>query len=1179
MHTRAPADPTHHARTRPIEALDQANWEQKLRHLLLAAQPFDARGPNNRSPAFPTKLVPNTMVAARRIVHAAEHMYSLWGIWPEARDNRSPRAIQAWRDLWTHPEVYRRLFSEWVGLTYLQRKGRVERLMQQTAIASRLGPPDIRPPPSWDPTVFGRSNQRQQQQQQQERSLGASDRNNDQDTNGGQNTGLYAHGEPERFGHHTHLIDALTSEAAQYYFRQVRTVLNASDSDSDVGMPDIATQPGVVGDPPGLVVRLLDPGWYLGGFLASVLVWTHLALVEPARIRNHGMRDRLDNAGIDVHELVQRPETILDGPLLAAWKRLQYLLEQCRCEMRRPIPDLIRVPQEWCIAMQGRGEGRLQQSQDRVQWSGISGPERRLFLQTPMRDLGIPDWLYRIEQSGSLAMRTILTQLYGTATKQRQRQQQSSSPDVRLYRYWKTLTQYLRMLQDEHMAMVVHAQMNRHIRATGFDIPERYLPIPDLPNPMTGLYIPWSGLYRQPFSIGSEPRWREIVHSLTSVADVLLQNLSICCMETGLSLEQWGQVWTQAQRQESERLAQQPMSQKRLRLLREIMTGQSVTGWEDAPRKRFLAAGIMVIDEKGPVGDGYRIYDEDDRISESSLHREQSLFVLDRSDRWFRLEALTAVERLRIEGPLPDEYGRWEDSGIEMPTAMIRHLRRDLLILDQKHHEGGITGDSESLILGRALRSLSVVPVWPPPDPTTLQRLLQETFQKQQQPTAPPASSVSGIVQNLAADRSVRLELWRQAAGRTGRRTWRLRVLDPWPVSTNLHGVDLTRLDGRSLTLAPVIRELQFERALVPSPTWLRDLVTMPSGRIAKSGPGVQDMIAALSQSPEAWVEAVAAAGLWASLFPTARRTLVRLGFDSVRFNVGVDRSSQTVATTAAGQILASALLPGTPLPLRSGPTEQIISVPSPFRFYPNLSLVSLRGLGLGDIPRGLLDYALSSQSQQSPSSLSPAWGVVTRGGGGGEAAPAPRKGFPNRRTILWDLSGNQITQLSADTLESLSWLVIRLAAVSDQLLRPFDQSFDTGGARGQTMDDIAAMRARLIAMKVHYDINLWGNPVLRQPGFKHKVKQTRDPATGEVVRVQVELNAEEYLLPRLAALLGPGRPRDLRRRLGNIPVPSLEYIAKMIGSMLLTVHPILFEQEMQQKRLTAENQRYQWSI
>jgi hypothetical protein len=996
--------------------------------------------------------------------------------------------VQEWRDILTHPEVYRTLFSEWVGHTYVYRAP-TEPYSEEAEANSRAG----RPAPSW-------------LQADENRGLGIG------------TTDLYAHVAPERFGHETHLVpveDSPLALAFQADFKQAMRatattsddpqtppyspvwvdIMQDDDDDDDIltaVTPDTRSAPQHLQpiDPviPTAVVRLRDLGWYFAGFLASILVWTHMVLNEAvavASVRDNGGEGSSDSSdqirvfsGFSLKNLLAQPEKFLDASLYTAWTSLIHSLGQASTKLRHPIPDLIRAPQEWCYQI-SRGKGN---AIDHVLWQGWSGPDRRTFLQQRWpRDVGQPEWLLAARRRPSDATSAkVVRSLQQSIVRGIDAQLRSSSSSTQtvdaqdLTTQWQVVTRYLRFLQDDHNSFLYRARMMGLVDPRRIALAERYLPLPEPPHPMPALFLPWS------YQIDR----RETVCSMAVVRDMVLDSVAIPCLETGLALEEWGRAWSVDQRVEQRAWYNLEDRQKHQRLKDAVLSGQSVPHWEEPFLRRLLTRDLVVLDESGPIGDGYLCYDDDAAAATATTTRER--------DVWFRLDRMHTVERIGLRGPAPDEAGRWEDSGIEMPAVIHR---------DPVYH--------------RLLRSLTVKHVSSALDHRSVRDFLAK----------------SGLDANPPLTR-IYLAQWREAAAQVGRRVWTPLRITPWPVLTTVANIDLTRLDPLSLSLAPVIRELHLNRVALRDPSWLRDLLTMPS-RVSTQANRDLDVGA------RAWLDLIQDSGLQAALHPMARRTLVWLALDSIAYTHHIRQNIRSYS---------GLLFPGKPHPFRD---QTARALPSPFRHYPNLNYVSLHDNDLTDIPAGLLDWMLSTQARQPPQ-------------GTGQSDPSSlhrrRTGAPIQRMVMWDLSSNRIANLGQQSLEALAWIVVQMYAPESRFYGAFTRTSDT-----------QRPIPRLL-------INLWGNPVLRQPGFHYKQLTARDPDTGEETVTGSALRSTAYLQQQLQ-FLGPGGSRDLRKQIRQFQVPNVDRLAAVMSSMLVAVHPDVFQHNMHSRRDQADQLQHRWLI
>lgn len=1017
-----------------FQELDQRPWTEKLLYVLEMAQPFENRRGGFAGPAFPYATIPDTRVAGQQIVAAANAMVALWAPGDLARKHgRSRRAVKEWRDILTHPETYRRLFGEWVGYVYVDRSA-VEETALDAEDQSRSGPTDTHPAPSWTQTTNTR-----------DRGVGS--------------VGLYTHGFPERFGHQVHLVPAATSALATQYREDV-----------DMAQHDRLGR----GFEPEMVVRLKDLGWYLAGFLGSVLVWTHLAHTQVGLIGTVQADTPID-VGFDVDALLESAEIVLDPSLYQTWGALRRYLSLCRCDLLLPIPDMIRVPQEWCAAMSASRRGET--PHDSVYWRGLSGEDRRRSLGLPPRDTGVPDWLKQLQ-----LVRPYLAKALHDACPERgfEKDDDNNDNDIDIVTQWELLFPHLQQLQDQHQTLVFHARNRGWVTGHRMALTERYVPMPEPPHPVTGLFIPWTTLSKT--SNGGSTH-REQVIRLGSVGVMRLEWLGIPCLETGLAIEAWGYTWSETQRKERLAVLKLAPAQIHKKLVTAVMGGQSVPYYDDPPYKRFIGRNVMVLDEEGPMGTGYRLYNTEDQSYLATI----GVDAHDMEDWWFRIDKMRVVERLSLEGPPPDERGRWEDSGIEIPSRLEREVPG----------------------LDRPLTTLWLLPLPAPTD----RRTLDEWMMRSQIGTISPAPRKE--------DKAIAVYLWEQALGRAGRRVWAPERISPWPVSFAVDGASFTSsMDLEPLATAHVIRDLRMQRVAVPDPQWLQNVLAMPP---TVSTDGNQDLNLNMAQ----WKQKVLDSGLpFMSLSPMARRTLVSLSFDRVSYTA---MHAQYIPVVG----LPSMLLPGIPALLR--PPEVAKSA---FRHYPNLTLVSLHDNGLVDIPRGLLDWLSEAAWRQSPYA----------------APPGGRSAIPLKRTSYWDLSQNNIRDLSDNTLKVMVWIVLHGLLAAEA----------TKGHRRRT----------------HARINLWGNPILKQPGINHFSREVRDEHTGKVIGVQVRMSSKDYVRRRLDGLDLGFLQSWFKRLPGTASITvDMNLISHNISNMMDAVRPSRFQREMMEERRKFDRHQYRWMI
>ena len=603
-----------------ISELDKLPWDAKLAHVLRVAQPFG----KTPGPWFPLS---NLEKAASQIVAAARHATFLCGLddqHPEIHKNRDPKAIQAWVDTWTHPGVYQHVFQDWIGHVYTSRAD--TQYISHKAETEWHKNPQARGPVWYVKGTEHRGIPDLEVSKRMKKNLNYGGIPDSADLTGLRgSTKPYQHAWPERYGHATHLVPWKQSAMA-------RAVLG-NDLSNAYDIPEGE-------EPPKSVVRLVDISWYLAGFLGSMLIWTHLAL-EVTREQLHGLsREKKMVTSVDLKQLITSPaEFFPSGSVLYsfAWKGLVKQLEHIpKARLQTPFPDMIRMPQEWCAVMSERqGFGM-----DTLEITGVPGHLRRMVTQFPIQDS--PE--YTVE-----SMQPLLS---------------------------------LRGLQEIHMGELADARRNNKIPRRAFDIVERYLPMPDPPHPVAGLFLPWTSI-TPPAKTGTKHAFEQ-VNRLTSLVRIRCCWICIPCMETGLALEEWGRTWTQK--------ALDALIKRETWSAKDVMAflnrGEKVPLWDPGTvmRKSLILESVQNLDPEGPMGDGYRFYTADDILHGNGPAWPRPTPVLE-AQSWLRLERMTTTVYLSLSGPEQSliqpttTIGIWEDSGLEVSSYFIRRQGRHMPLL------------------------------------------------------------------------------------------------------------------------------------------------------------------------------------------------------------------------------------------------------------------------------------------------------------------------------------------------------------------------------------------------------------------------------------------------------------------------------------------------------------------
>jgi hypothetical protein len=1068
-------------------ALDHQSWTEKFEYAAHAAQPLlDSTLPAR----FPTDTARTTSEAGLRILNAAVHMLHLcgFGMFDDPRappgpsssssssaKRRSIADIVAWRDVWTHPELYRRVFSDWIGTVYRDRADpALEEASRASADLSRASAtnetvhwtapsPHRRPgrpgPPRARPGVLG----------------------------------PYEHPDPERFGHQTTLVHVTKSTSGALRYAQMR----------EAGASSIPTA----------VVRIITPEWYIRGFLPSVLLWAHLAMVEAPRVRRATQFAASDDAdatttttksqqaSVELNlflfdiisgsssniikradddeddEKRQKAKTkatsrvSLDPELQLCWERLSNLVRFIRADLlildepderlitlsptiykkqadsKILVPDMVRIPQElWAALSESRWGDR-----DVVRLEGIDGLQRwsqieRLTEGALLESSSLmPEWIhsrhddeniyaaYEEEDSGDPALRSLVDHRISLnyAIHENTRATFPEKPFLRGITDTARLTRvtrYLLNLEAAHRkALPARDPLERNRRNAHLVPPERYLPLPQPPHPVPGLYIPWTFAVpypQQPGGAGSTSRlMSEVIMRPEAVRTLRIARLGIACLETGLAIEEWGRCWNDFQR------AEHHHPPRHADVVRAVRAGQSVRGIDiDFPhegheRERLVAlrnlhlAEIMVLDPEGPMGRGHRIYSMDQRYTELGDSPDPNWprgWARPPSAWWLRLDRLCATEYLSVT-PLPvDAVGRWEDTGLEVPQALVRDPDVD-----------------------RPLRFCRIDHL-SAPDPAEIMRKDEATLR----------SKNPGVFVSISV-------FWEQAHWRFQSRIWTPTRIDPWPVYAHLSKVNVALLDTAPIAAAPVLRQLHFTHVFLPRPTWFRELLEYPIG--ARGG--------TLEYGPAQWTQFLKAQGAPWSLMPSARLTLLIMGMENVQRYV---KDLSELPSAADREDLPGAvtrnLLPGVPLPARDSLVDRELIHTTRFRHYPNLGGIILIGAKVVDIPYGVLDLWISG-TFRVPS------GRPQRVGARGEMRPE-RVNPPMERLVYCDLSYNRISAFSTLTWVSLV-LMVRVR---------YEKMLQLRRLRGTP----GAPQHQVQYYLQHTVVNMRGNPILEALPGKH---------------------------------------------------------------------------------------------
>lgn len=857
--------PTPSESEEPLASLDAKPWIDKFHYAIESAVPILYRDLPAR---FPINAVPNVAAASARILRAARHMMLLCGF--ISKDDlrsrgsassirgRPPRAIAEWRDVWTHPEFYRQLYERWLGPVYSQRTTEVEAASDRSQELSHRGERSGH-------VEVGVS-----------RGIGGE---------GAESLAPYRHPPPERFGHLTREVSIDESRVAAQRYEYLQKTRNLQDV-------------------PTTVIRLVTVEWYLRGFLPSVMLWAHLALVEEPRVQERPLAEHYAfymSLG-DIIAKIYDPNTgerrradgkdhvHLGSELLACAEELEKLVGVVRQDEIAPIvrgatpdtattmvPDMIRVPQELWAAFYQRWQGA---ERDTIEIRGLSGIQRWNVIEGFDADV-------LVTRSGPIQGQLLkwTPAHQAPASRYVEGQPDPIEPVVRG-------VAYLIGLERIH-------------NASAADYPaERYVSLPDPPDPVPALYIPWTHTVRV-----TPQRTVEFIMALKSVWVLEVADVGICCMETGLAIEQWGSCWSEMQRQAHRKMPSMET------IAADIRAGQSVRGWdimddrsafggstvesEDAPLlRRCGLIGIMIFDPTGPMGDGHRLYRKEPPRGAAPISYyagRPNYWTRPPVRWWLRLDRMRTTELLFINSQrTPDPLNRWEDSGIEMPRELVRNLLHDrpLRIVNSAH--------------------VNKLPVPPKPDRV---RSYTDPYQR--------------YLHHL---------LMVHAPWRIRRRFWEPTWIAPWPISLDTRNVDLSLLDPTCIAMTPVLRHFRIAESIVPRATWFQDLLRYPTA---------YDRPIPLAIAPDRWIALLNEARTYPSLMPTARATLATLRLDSVRAIEATTMSSDD-------------LLPGVPLPARTH-IESITSANiTDFRHYPNLILTSFVDTTITDIPRGLLDLWIS---------------------------------------------------------------------------------------------------------------------------------------------------------------------------------------------------------------------------
>lgn len=819
--------------------------DAKLAFVLDVAQPFPrAPGAQRGDPRFPFEAVPTRAAARRHIEAAAVQAFAMWdvnvtpapgrpGAWRRLPPQRSPMArasppghapesVAAWRDIWTHPEVYRRVFADWMPPVYASRAA-TEALSDRAADASRRR----RPPPAV-PSPTG--------------SLYRNPARGPADPGA---LAPYEHPPPERMGHRTRLAHHSAAPLALARREEIRAIVGEADLEF-----------------PHWVARLEDPGWYIGGFLPSVLLWAHWAFrardaaapLEPGRPTE-----------ISVLAAIRDPVGELGAELGAAWQHLHGLLHYGRFAPRVPLPDLIRVPQE-LLAAAGGLDASPGAPPYELHVAGVSGEDRRRIEKRPLtrHDLGAPEWLEALSAHAyaELYAGATDTSLWDYDPAPARRAPATKVREVGL------ITRYLEEMGALHAQVVAEEGDTPRLSP-----PERYVPHRHPPNPHAALFLPWTVLAPAPAPADAPDApsapglFVERVAALPALANLVLSNVALPCLETGLAIEEWGRCWSGAQR------AAPPLPAQR-GVIEALGYGLPVPAWEDPPARALVLQHILVLDPAVLSAEG-----------EARGEAERAARA------WFRPERLRTAESLTLYGPPLDASGRWEDSGIEMPPRLERPpgAARPLRFLKAQHN---------------------AVPF----DARRIARIWALFDRRRARETGGDAGALR------PADKAVHRQLHLRAERRAEARRWRLAAVDPWPVHFSAHWADLRPLEGAALSRAPVLRELSFAHATLPYAQWLTDLLAAPPGAAAApldAGVGYGE-----------WLERNGiGAGAYACLHPTARVTLQWLGVDRNATLRRAPRAAHRIALPGVLPPLRPPALRAAPSAFRHYPNLALISL------------------------------------------------------------------------------------------------------------------------------------------------------------------------------------------------------------------------------------------------------------
>ena len=1084
-----------------IAELDKKSWGEKFEYAARVAQPILDRELPER---YPSTVIKTPAQAAGRVLAAAVHMMTLCGfgsvsdedidmtasmgeggaanpqrIYGSGRTARRVAAIVEWRDIWTHPEFYNRVYSDWIGTVYHKRSEALEAASKASQMSSREGPRTARGAYWINDALSSRV-----------RSL--LERRGPPDSPEG-TLGAYQHPPPERFGHPTSLVHITETTSGA----ERQALLKRSGASYT----------------PSTVLRLSSVEWYIKGFLPSVLVWAHLSMVEAKRVmKYHREREQADpvisgglEINISLYHLIAKASgnrvfkvddggnVELDAVFVEGWQRLEPLIDVIRKDWLSAqydalgvltpslnvqdhelsttlVPDMIRIPQELWYALSKRREV----FDHKIRISGMKGAFRwgnieKLSDDTLWEYTLAPGWVHTkqddAERVSKMEMgdadvdgdddddaRTKMLELHrenmdaaymeNTRMATRGMGGFESVPDP--MRFVKT-TEYLRNVESAHRSMLDVA----------YPPPERYFPLLQPPHPVPALYIPWTFAAVLVDRGTGARRVFEAVIRLESVRSVEIKYLGVPCLETGLALEEWGSSWNGPQRKEH---ASPPTHDE---IVRDVRMGQSVRGVDidytfagaESERLVFLrdfrAHGMMVLDPDGPMGSGHRLYSIDNPIERADPETPNWPRPWSRplSEAWLRFDRMRTVEYLSIEPPSVDDVGRWEDSGIEMPAEIVRDGRED-----------------------RPLRFFKADHITKPDSSEVMREYERGLFE-----WTPGIQLIASV-------------LWEQSHWQFRSRTWTPTRIEPWPPYVDLRKIDVGTLDTESIARAPVIRQLMFRHVLFPRPTWMRELLEYPIG--------TRDMV--LNTTPEQWMRFLEIHNAPPSLMPSARTTLFAIGVDEVV------RYAQSVSQVLSegdggemgdfGQAIVRNLLPGVPLPARKGALDRAYAHSTRFRHYPNASAISLARSNLVDIPWGVLDIWISGTYNIPP---------IRPGRSGASNDPfaltvrAERVDPPPVRVVLCDLSVNRIAQFSTLTWVSLVLLVKTRYDKIAELRR---------NTRSMPKDKADHYMQQIV-------VNLYGNPIVDRARAANPTGGA-DPfmsSWGPYVRTQLDVIADKY--------------------------------------------------------------------